>query len=112
MVAQVDEQHAAMIANAMAPAGQANGLVDVTVAERAAGVGPVTMHETSKNNVGGPNRGPEAARKEAEGLPDAFGRGNRMQAGADRPKPDGNPGNVTEKRKPGAGYAWTGKPIV
>jgi hypothetical protein len=35
-----------------------------------------------------------------------------MQAGADRPKPDGNPGNVTEKRKPGAGYAWTGKPIV
>src|ERR1700689_2220341 len=44
MVAQVDEQHAAMVADTMAPAGQTDGLVDVGVAERAAGVGPVTMH--------------------------------------------------------------------
>ena len=29
MVAQVDEQHAAMVADAMAPAGQTDGLVDV-----------------------------------------------------------------------------------
>ena len=44
MVAQVDEQHAAMVANTMAPAGQTNALVDIAVTERAAGVGPVTMH--------------------------------------------------------------------
>jgi hypothetical protein len=44
MVAEIDEQHAAMVANAMAPAGQANGFADIAVAERAAGMGPVTMH--------------------------------------------------------------------
>jgi hypothetical protein len=36
MVAQVDEQHAAMVADAMAPAGKAGGLPDVALAERAA----------------------------------------------------------------------------
>src|ERR1700709_1587198 len=45
MVAQVDEQQPAMVANAMAPAGQTNVLADIAVAERAAGVGAVTMHE-------------------------------------------------------------------
>ena len=49
MVAQIDEQHAAMVADAMAPAGQADRLVDVAVAERAAGMGPVTMHGYPKN---------------------------------------------------------------
>src|SRR6185312_6871830 len=44
MVTQIDEQHAAMVADAMAPAGQANGLADMALAERAAGMGPVTMH--------------------------------------------------------------------
>ena len=44
MVAQVDEQQPAMVADAMAPAGQTNVLADVAVAERAAGVGAVTMH--------------------------------------------------------------------
>jgi hypothetical protein len=43
MVAQVDEQHAAMVADAMAPAGQAHGGADVALAERAAGVGTVAM---------------------------------------------------------------------
>ena len=50
MVAQVDEQHAAMVADAMAPAGQPNRLADMALAERAAGMGPVTMH-------GGPENG-------------------------------------------------------
>ena len=44
MVAQIDEQQPAMVADAMAPAGQTNVLADIAVAERAAGVGPVTMH--------------------------------------------------------------------
>ncbi len=44
MIAQIDEQHAAMVANAMAPARQPNRLVNMALAERAAGVGPVTMH--------------------------------------------------------------------
>jgi hypothetical protein len=52
MVAQIDEQHTAMIANAMDPAGQPNRLANVALAERAAGVGPVTMH-------GCPEKAPE-----------------------------------------------------
>ena len=36
MVAQIDEQHAAMVADTMAPAGKTGGLADVAVAERAA----------------------------------------------------------------------------
>jgi hypothetical protein len=44
MVAQIDEQQPAMVADAVAPARQTNGLVDIAVAERAASVGPVTMH--------------------------------------------------------------------
>ena len=36
MVAQVDEQHAAMVANAMDPAREADRLADVALAERAA----------------------------------------------------------------------------
>ena len=44
MVAQIDEQQPAMVADAMAPAGQAGGLVDIALAERAAGVGPVAVH--------------------------------------------------------------------
>ena len=44
MVAQVDEQHAAMVADAVAPAGQPHVLADVAVAERAAGVGAVAVH--------------------------------------------------------------------
>ena len=38
MVAQVDEQHAAMVANTMAPAGQPDVLADVAFPQRAAGV--------------------------------------------------------------------------
>jgi hypothetical protein len=38
MIAQVYEQHAAMIADAMAPARQPNGRTDVAVAKRAASV--------------------------------------------------------------------------
>ncbi len=38
MVAQIDEQHPAMIADAVAPARQPHGLADVGFAERAAGM--------------------------------------------------------------------------
>ena len=44
MVAKVDEEQAAMVADAMHPAGQADGLADVVGAERAAGMGSVTVH--------------------------------------------------------------------
>ena len=44
MVAQVDEQHAAMVADAVAPAGEPDGLADMAVAEFAAGVRAVAMH--------------------------------------------------------------------
>jgi hypothetical protein len=36
MVAQIDEQHAAMVADTMAPTRQPNRLVDMALAERAA----------------------------------------------------------------------------
>jgi hypothetical protein len=48
MVAQVDEQHAAMVADAMAPAGKPDGRADVAVAELAAGVGAVAVHERTR----------------------------------------------------------------
>jgi hypothetical protein len=51
MVAQINEQDAAMIANAMAPAREANRLADMAFAERAAGMGPVTMHGCSRKDV-------------------------------------------------------------
>jgi hypothetical protein len=46
MVAQVDEQHAAVVADAVAPARQPHFGADVAVAERAAGVGAVAVHES------------------------------------------------------------------
>ena len=45
MVAQIDEQHAAVVADAVAPAGQPHVLADVALAQRAAGMGTVAMHE-------------------------------------------------------------------
>jgi hypothetical protein len=44
MIAQVDEQHAAVVADAVAPAGQADVLADIDLAQGAAGMGSVTMH--------------------------------------------------------------------
>ncbi len=44
MVAQVDEQHPAMVADAVAPAGQPHLLADVGLAQGAAGMGAITMH--------------------------------------------------------------------
>src|SRR5262249_23355072 len=44
VVAQVDEQHTAMIADAMAPAGKAHLLADVACAQGAAGVGAIAVH--------------------------------------------------------------------
>ena len=44
MVAQVDEQHAAMVADAVAPAGEADARADIGRPERPAGMGPITVH--------------------------------------------------------------------
>ncbi len=44
MIAQIDEQHAAMIANAMAPAGKTNRLAGLRFARVAAAMGAVAVH--------------------------------------------------------------------
>ena len=46
MVAQVDEEEPAVIANAMAPARQAHVLSDVGFPQVAAAMGAITMHQT------------------------------------------------------------------
>src|SRR3954466_4397357 len=79
MVAQVDEQKPAMVADAVPRAGQTNLLADVGVAERAAGVGAITMHgipgkRQSESGIG--SRWVPA--KERQGLPEANRPGNRM----------------------------------
>ena len=49
VVAQVDEQQAAVVADAMAPAGQPHVLADVALAKRAAGVGAIAVHASKSN---------------------------------------------------------------
>jgi hypothetical protein len=53
MVAQVDEQQAAMIADAVAPAGDAHRLANMGVAELAAGVGAIAMHVSGIRGIAG-----------------------------------------------------------
>src|SRR4029077_17709313 len=48
MIAQVDEQQSAMVADAVAPAGQPHLLADVAFAQNAAGVGAVAMHDDQR----------------------------------------------------------------
>ena len=79
MVAQIDEQHAAMVANAVAPARQPDRLVDIALAERAAGVGPVTMHGFSKNRCRRVESRAKGLPEERQGLPEPVRRGNRMK---------------------------------
>ncbi len=52
MVAQIDEQNAAVVADAVAPARQPHIFADVAVAERAAGMGAITMHEKRIRRAG------------------------------------------------------------
>ncbi len=51
VVAQVDEQNPAMVADAVAPAGQANRIADVALAQGAAGVGAITMHQVVRQAI-------------------------------------------------------------
>jgi hypothetical protein len=44
VVAQIDEQHAAVVALAMDPAGQANSLAAVGLGELATGVTAISVH--------------------------------------------------------------------
>ena len=44
VVAQIDEEQAAVVADAMAPAREPDGFADMRGAERAAGVGTIAMH--------------------------------------------------------------------
>src|SRR5258708_2129169 len=48
MIAQVDEQEPAVIADAMHPARDPYGLADVALAERVASVGAVAMHDRTQ----------------------------------------------------------------
>jgi hypothetical protein len=100
MVAQIDKQQPAMVANAMAPPRQANRLVDMAVAERAAGVGPVTMHGYPGNRCWRIESGGQGLpRKERQGLPEAVRRGNRMRPQARPPENDGKSGKATGKQR-------------
>ena len=66
MVAQIDKQHSAMVANAVAPARQADHLANVIGAQRAARMGSIAMHETRALNRRGKAHGaPDMSRKEA-----------------------------------------------
>jgi hypothetical protein len=49
MIAQIDEQHPTVIALAVDPARQADGLPDIIGTQRAAGVGAVKMHRNTFN---------------------------------------------------------------
>ncbi len=57
MVAQIDEQHAAVIADAMAPAGKPNIGAVLGEGQGAAGVGAVAMHDRSFSRQTALNRG-------------------------------------------------------
>src|SRR5258706_7787005 len=111
MVAQIDEQHTAMVANPMAPAGQTNRLVDMAFAERAAGVGPVTMHGYP-NRWSGRIAGAKA--RPAKRLRVYPTQTRAATTCASRPslsENDANPGKVTKKQR----SFWTraaAKPIV
>jgi hypothetical protein len=56
----------------------------------------------SEDRIGRP--GP--ARKERQGLPEAFRRGNRMRAGPGLSENDGKPGKMTEKQWTHRTCAW------
>lgn len=62
MVAQVDEEHAAVIADAVNPAGKANGGADIRLAEGGTGVAAVTVHRIVPELLKG-----RAARRTAQG---------------------------------------------
>ena len=44
MVAQIDEDHAAVVADTVNPAGEADGFADLGLAELPAGVGAIDAH--------------------------------------------------------------------
>ena len=52
MVTQVDEQHAAVIADAMTPAGEAHLVADVACAKCATGMGAIAVHEGRARSFG------------------------------------------------------------
>ena len=91
MVAQIDEEHAAMIADAMAPAGKANGLADVGRAERPAGMGTITVHDGLFRLSGAPFTRGRAS--QGEGDPTPRGGARRRQRGRARNGHRRGPGN-------------------
>src|SRR5258706_10192099 len=54
MVTQIHKQQPAVVAYAVAPAGEPNDLANIRLAQGAAGVGTVTMHHQARHN--GPRR--------------------------------------------------------
>jgi hypothetical protein len=53
VVAQIDEQDAAVVANAVAPAGEAHGRADIGGAQVAAGMSTITMHAAHHSRATG-----------------------------------------------------------
>ena len=47
MVAQIDEQQAAVVADAVTPAGQSHLLADVALAQHAAVMGAISVHHAA-----------------------------------------------------------------
>ena len=87
MVAQVDEQHAAMVANAMAPSptGEPSRRYGSRGARRRYGTGSDAWNsqkQMSEGQIGGQ----EPRRELREGLPEAIRRGNQRQAACFEPE--------------------------
>jgi hypothetical protein len=51
VVAQVDEQQPAMVADAVAPPRQPDRGTDIVSAQRAAGVGTITVHQDASDTM-------------------------------------------------------------
>jgi hypothetical protein len=60
VIAQIDEQHAAVVADTVAPAGEADGLAGMLFAKRAAGMGAVAVHQNLRLDEGGQRRAKSA----------------------------------------------------
>ena len=65
MVAQIDEQHAAMVADAVAPAGQPDGLADVGLAQVSAMMRAIAVHVRWLSTIGGTGCLSENGRRES-----------------------------------------------
>src|ERR1044072_2309885 len=100
MVAQVDEQQAPMIADAMHPAGETNGLADVAFTQFAAGMRAIAMHGVVSKRLGGWER------RKVHGTPAlSRKRGGCALASGD----EGNLGTADAFEREAVGFSGLGK---